>query len=160
LEEAEEAYKKSVKVDPEAYEAYISMGNMYRDESEYEKAAEAYLKVLEIKPDLYEIYLEIAQVYLKEGQKLDEAQKMVNTALKANRGDSKSYEIKGQIFLAMGKKDDAKAELKKAIKYDPENKSAKELLDSISKPETQKEDNTEEAETEVEVEGETEKTDK
>jgi tetratricopeptide (TPR) repeat protein len=87
--------------------------------------------VVEIKPDLYEIYVDIAEINLIQNEDLNGALTMANTALKAYHGYSRGHEIKGRILLAKGKKDEAKKELKKALKYDPDNSSAKKYLNSI-----------------------------
>jgi tetratricopeptide (TPR) repeat protein len=137
---AEGAYLKAAELDVTSYQSYLKLAAMYREDKKPDKAVEALKKVISIKPDLHEVYVEIAELILSmdnpedkdRTKRLNEALEYVSTSLKAYSNYSRGYEIRGKILAALGKKDEAIVELKKALKYDPENKEAKEFLTTIS----------------------------
>jgi superkiller protein 3 len=137
---AEEAYRKASEIDPTSYLSYLNLAAMYREDGRTDDAIEALKKVIQIKPDLHEVYVDIAELILSEdggetkdrAKKLNEALTLVSTSLKAYSDYSRGYEVRGKILAALGKKDEAIVELKKALKYDAENSKAREFLATLS----------------------------
>jgi tetratricopeptide (TPR) repeat protein len=134
--EAEEAYMKAVEIDPASYESYLSLAAMYRQDNRIDKAIGALKRVIEIKPDLHEVYVDIAELILsldepddtQRTKHLNEALTLVGTSLKAYSDYSRGHAVKGKILLALGKKNEAIAEFKTALKYDSANAEAKDML--------------------------------
>ena len=69
LDEAVEAYKKSISLKPDFAEAYNNIGTAHKEKGKLEEAIEAYKKALAIKPDYGEAYYNIA-VKIQEQNKI------------------------------------------------------------------------------------------
>ena len=80
LDEAIEAYKKSISLKPDYADAYSNMGVALKDQGKLAEAIEAYNKAILLKPDYTDAYINMG-VALKDQGKLEEAIDVYNKAL-------------------------------------------------------------------------------
>ena len=102
LDEAVEAYKKSISLKPNYSNAYYNLGVTFQAQSKLEEAIEAYKKSVALKPDYVEAYNNMG-VSLKSQGKLDEAIDAFNKTIKIKPNQIEAYNnisiiLKGIIF--------------------------------------------------------------
>jgi tetratricopeptide (TPR) repeat protein len=69
----ESLLQKAVALDPKLAEAYLQLGNLYSDQTQYAESIPQYVKALEGKQNLADAHYRLAQAYVHTGQK-DKAQ--------------------------------------------------------------------------------------
>tara|TARA_B110000977_G_scaffold100673_1_gene132115 strand:+ start:1 stop:1656 length:1656 start_codon:yes stop_codon:yes gene_type:complete len=114
LEEAIEAYNKSIAIKPDNAEAYYSMGNTLRQQGKLEEAIEAYNKALAIKPDYVEAHNNMGAT-LKDQGKLEEAIEAYNKALAIKSDYAEVYYNMGLALQEQGKLEEAIEAYNKAV---------------------------------------------
>ena len=72
LEEAIDAYKKTISLKPDYAEAYSNMGVAYRNMGKPDKAIDAYKKAISLKPNDTDTYFNLG-IVLRDQNKLEEA---------------------------------------------------------------------------------------
>ena len=102
LDEAIEAYKKSISLKPNYSNAYYNLGVTFQAQGKLEEAIEAYKKSVALKPDYVEAYNNMG-VSLKSQGKLDEAIEAFNKTIKIKPNQIEAYNnisiiLKGIIF--------------------------------------------------------------
>ncbi len=80
LDEAIEAFKKSIALKPDYPEAYNNMGLTLKDQGKLDEAIEAFNKYIALKPDYPEAYNNMGLI-LKDQGKLDEAIEAFNKSI-------------------------------------------------------------------------------
>ena len=80
LDEALEAYKKAISIEPENAEAFFNIGNAIKEQGKLDEAIDAYTKALSIKPDIPEAYYNMG-IALQQQGKLEEAIEAYKKAL-------------------------------------------------------------------------------
>jgi tetratricopeptide (TPR) repeat protein len=69
LHQIETLLKSSIELDPKLAEAYLQLGNLYSDQSQYAEAIPEYVRALELDPDLDDAHYRLGQAYVRTGQK-------------------------------------------------------------------------------------------
>ena len=75
--------KKSIEINPNYYQGYNSLGNIFFKKNDFNAALEAYQKAIDLKFDYYETYHNRGNVYLKLRQ-IDKALENYNLSTKFN----------------------------------------------------------------------------
>jgi len=119
LEEAIEAYNKSLAIKPDYAEAYYNMGNALKVQGKLEEAIEAYNKVLAIKPDYAEAHHNKGNA-LKDQGKLEEAIEAYNKALAIKPDYAETYNNMGNALQEQGKLEEAIDAYNKSLAIKPD----------------------------------------
>jgi len=90
LDEAVEAFKKSIEQYPYYAEAYLNMGSALQDQNKLEEAIASYKKALAINPDYDKAYNNMGNAF-QDQNKLEEAIASYNKALAINPDFSKAH---------------------------------------------------------------------
>jgi len=118
LNEAIDAYKKSVSLNPDFAEAYSNMGVALKNQGKLDEAIEAYEKVISLKPDYASAYIDMGNALYHQG-KLDETISAFNKAILLNPKNADVYYNIGVVFNAKGKLNEAIDSYKKSILLKP-----------------------------------------
>jgi tetratricopeptide (TPR) repeat protein len=112
-EQAIEAHKKALELDPESFKAWTNLGAAYRHSDNYDEARKSYQKALELNPDYAEAYASLGALYIFE----DEPKMAVESLEKALKLDDTLPVSHANIAVAyakLGRFDDAEKALAKA----------------------------------------------
>jgi tetratricopeptide (TPR) repeat protein len=123
LDEAIEAYNKSIVLKPDYAEAYSNMGNALKDQGKLEEAIKAYNKSIAIKPDFAEAYNNMGAA-LKDQGKLDEAIEAYNKSIALKPDYAEAYNNMGNALQDQGKFEEAIEAYNKALSLKPDNAEA------------------------------------
>ena len=113
-------YEETVRLNPNAAEAYNNLGNCYFRQGSHEKAIENYQKAAENNPGHVECHHNSGVVYQKLG-KIKEAEKEFTTALKLNPGLLPSIGELASVRMELGKYDEAATGYLEVAKAQPGN---------------------------------------
>ena len=116
LDEALEAYKKSISLKPDFAEGYSNMGVTLKNQGKLEEAIEAYKKSIALKPNDADTFY-IMGVALKDQGKLEEAIKAYKNSISLRPNYAEVYNNLGVVFQAQGKFDEAIQVFDKAILF-------------------------------------------
>ena len=119
LDEAIEAYKKSISLKPDFADPYYNMANALKDQGKLNEAITVYTKALSLKPNNFKAYSNIGLVLQNQG-KLDEAIVAYNKSISLNPGYAEAYSNLGITFQCQGKLDEAVEAYKKSISLKPD----------------------------------------
>ena len=123
--------KKIVERYPDEKEAFLRLGEYYRDYlDEPEEAIRQYNKILEIDPLYKEVYNELAFVYVF----IDDFEKSIwaiNEYISLAPHEPKGYSNRGDIYVKNGKTDQAIESYKKALEIKPDFDVSLERLGNI-----------------------------
>jgi predicted O-linked N-acetylglucosamine transferase (SPINDLY family) len=123
LEEAIEAYKKTLSIKPDYANAYYNMGNALKEQSKLEEAIQAYNKVLSIKPDSAEAYYNMG-IALHDQNKLEEAIEVYNKALAIKPDYADAFNNMGSALQEQNKLEEAIEAYNKALSIKPDYANA------------------------------------
>ena len=119
LDEAIEAYNKSIALKPDYYEAYYNLGLAFKDQGKLEQALEAYNKSITLKPDYYEAYFNIGSIFHDQG-KLDNAIEAYNKSIALKPDYAIAYSNMGLTFHDQGKLEKALEAYNKSVALKPD----------------------------------------
>ena len=122
-EEAEEAFKQAIRIDPDDAEAHYNLGLAYYRLGFYKDAIEAYKQAIRIDPDYVGAHGNLGNAYCKLGNytKAIEAYKQ---AIRIDPDDSIAHYNLGITYDELGFYKDAVEAFKQAIRIDPDNAKA------------------------------------
>ncbi len=89
--EAEDAYRKALKIRQYDENGFIDLGICYYQQGKFKEAENAYQKALKINPNNEKIYLFLGAVYRKQNR-LEESERMYNKAIQLNSTDLSIYD--------------------------------------------------------------------
>ena len=118
LDEAVEAYKKSISLKPDFAEAYSNMGVAFQAQSKFDVSIKAYNKAVSLKPDYAEAYNNMG-VSLKAQGRLDEAIDAYKKCVSLKPDHAEAYDNMGVAFKKQGMFDEALEAHKKCISLKP-----------------------------------------
>jgi tetratricopeptide (TPR) repeat protein len=104
----------ALEVDPNHATAYWFQGWAYEAMGKYEDAIKSYLRTFELMGERRDINLGIAGCYALMGKR-EEAQKILNNAVAAERSEYISAEAIAEVFAVLGEKDQTFDWLEKAF---------------------------------------------
>ncbi|MDJ0518128.1 MAG: tetratricopeptide repeat protein [Trichodesmium sp. MO_231.B1] len=120
IDQAIAAYQKSLEVNPDVAEVYISLGELYVQQQRQSEAITAYQKAIKFAPDLKDGYRNLVEVLLAQG-KVDEAAELSYNALIQHPSWTTPQEfcILGKGLIEEGKTKQGITCFEQAIKLDP-----------------------------------------
>jgi len=118
LDEAIDAYNKSLLLKPDYAQTYNNMGIALRKQGNLDEAIEVYKKAISLKPDYVHAYYNMG-VILKDQNKLAEAVEAYKKALYLRPDYAEAYNNMGITFREQGNLDEAIEVYKKAISLKP-----------------------------------------
>jgi type II secretory pathway predicted ATPase ExeA/cytochrome c-type biogenesis protein CcmH/NrfG len=126
--EAETILRKAVALDPKNVEAHFVLGKIYTRSKDYARAIEAYQKAVGLDPDLADALFNLGFIYASTGMYAD-AEKMFARVVRTHP----PYLDKALFNLAMvqqklGKKEESRTNLEKAVAVKPDNQKAQTFL--------------------------------
>jgi tetratricopeptide (TPR) repeat protein len=119
LDEALEAHKKSISLNPNYSKAYNNMGIALRKQNKIEEAIAAFNKSILLKPDYAEAYNNIGNALQDQG-KLNEAIDAHKKSISLNPDYSKAYNNMGNALKNLEKLDEAIEAYNKSISLNPD----------------------------------------
>jgi Flp pilus assembly protein TadD len=120
LNEAIDAYKKTILLNPNYADAYCNMGVALNQKGNVDEAIELYNKALSIKPDYADAYYNLGNA-LKDQGTFDEAIEAYKSALLIKPDYAEAYCNSGMVFQDQGKLDEAVNFYKKSISLKPDS---------------------------------------
>ncbi len=117
---AKNELNKALKLNPSFLEPYNYLGIIYKEEGKIEKAKEMFLKIANSSdyPTRENGYYNVAILYFDEGKLLD-ALEYANLSIKTNPSFAPAYNFKGKVLLKLGRDEEARKALLKAVKLVP-----------------------------------------
>ncbi|HVO30572.1 MAG TPA: hypothetical protein VMV18_07545 [bacterium] len=116
--------------DPDNAEAHFAMGRLSEKQGEPVEAYDAFKKCVELSPWYHDAYLRLAVV----GDALDEHEEIEPYLMQARHyfpDDDRVLFHLGYVRIRLGKFDDARLDLKRAVELEPANERARKLLDLL-----------------------------
>ena len=120
LNEAIDAYKKTILLNPNFADAYCNMGVALNQKGNVHEAIELYNKALSIMPDYADAYYNLGNA-LKDQGKFDEAIEAYQSAVLIKPDYAEAYCNSGMVFQDQGKLDEAVKFYKKSISLKPDS---------------------------------------
>ena len=120
LNEAIDAYKKTILLNPNFADAYCNMGVALNQKGNVDEAIELYNKAISIMPDYADAYYNLGNA-LKDQGKFDEAIEAYKSALLIKPDYAEAYCNSGMVFQDQGKLDEAIKFYKKSISLKPDS---------------------------------------
>jgi tetratricopeptide (TPR) repeat protein len=122
-EEALEAYKDSIRLNPNNMEAHNGLGQCYARMEDWEAAADAYKQALRINPDNANVHCNLGEAYQAREQ-FQDALEAYKQAIRLTPNDPKAHFQYGMISVALNDKSSALDEFKilKKMSSDMANK--------------------------------------
>jgi len=127
IDEALEATKKAIELDPSNYIAYWILGRIYHSTDRDLEAVNLLDKAIELNPDFYTAYTDLKMVYERLGRKdkykeiLDKLLELVPKYLSKHPDDSRTYIYYATDLAQAGRNEEAKAEAAKALELSPDD---------------------------------------
>jgi len=121
--QAIEAYKKAIEINPKKNEFYYNIGIAYGNKGEYDQAIEAYKKAIEINPKMDEAYNNMGNAYYNKGE-YDQAIEAYKKAIEINPKKDEAYYNLGIAYGNKGEYDQEIEAYKKAIEINPKKDEA------------------------------------
>lgn len=122
-EEAEQAFRRAIELDPADANAAFSLGNMLRARGQPKEAEEHFLRARDVLPDDSRIHNNLGIVLWETGR-LQEAEASYLRALELNPEYANAHSNLGSVLLDQGKPSDAEASCRRALEIQPEFASA------------------------------------
>jgi tetratricopeptide (TPR) repeat protein len=104
----------------ELIQIYLSQGQTYLKEKDFERAEEVYAKALELNPDLIQAHSALGYIYAQQGR-LQEALEENLRVLELAPNDYATHKNLAMIYQQLGRLDEAIAEAETALELAPEN---------------------------------------
>lgn len=120
IDEAIDAFKKAIYINPSYADAYFNLGNTLKDQNKPNSALEAYQKTLSLDPNYIKAYNMMGNT-LQDLGKFDDAIDAYQNALLLNSKNADAYSNMGNALQSKGSLVDAIDAFKKAIVLNPNN---------------------------------------
>jgi tetratricopeptide (TPR) repeat protein len=118
FDEAEEAYKKILKIEPNNFDALQLMGALLAQVKKYSEALKYLSKALKINPSDARIQFNQG-IVLKELKRFDDALQSYDRAIQIEAGYADAYNNRGIVLKELKRFDDALQSYDRAIKIEP-----------------------------------------
>ena len=119
IDQAINAFKRVIAINPDYAEAHNNMGNVLMDQGKPEEAIEAYRKALSLKPDYAEAHNNMGNVLMDQG-KLEKSTEAYIRAVSLKPDYAKAYNNMGVVLVGQGKQEEAIEAYNKALLLKPD----------------------------------------
>ncbi|MDI6716162.1 MAG: O-antigen ligase family protein [Actinomycetota bacterium] len=123
-------YKKSIGINPETYEGYFRLAQIYYRQNDYQASLNYALAALERYPLKYDARLIYALISAANGE-IDVAVENLQLLTKIDPTNFRAYYYLGLLYRDLGRQDDAKLYLQKALSLSPNDPNLKQALSSF-----------------------------
>ena len=130
-EKAKAMLLKAVKLAPESPQGHYLLGRIYSRQKDFTSAVASYQTAIELDPQISKAYFNLGYIYAVKKDYL-RAQEMYNHVVELSPPflDEALYNL-ALVQRKMGKIQDCIINLEKAVNFNPENKNAKKLLETL-----------------------------
>jgi tetratricopeptide (TPR) repeat protein len=118
ISETKDVLKQAVKTNPENIQVLTLLASVSEEVGDVDDAEILYKKILAIKQDDEEILANLASLYIRKRQH-QLALETLDLLFKTKKGMARGYTVQGIVFVQLGRFNDAKESLLKAIAEDP-----------------------------------------
>jgi tetratricopeptide (TPR) repeat protein len=131
-EEALEAYRQAVALQPKDPEPHLSAGLLLEKGNRFADAEQEYKQALALDPGSGDALTGMANIYMR-GRRFTEAEEILRKLVALHPNDASAHMQLGRMLAADGKSDDAITELQAALKLAPDDTGAeRDLADLYS----------------------------
>jgi len=116
-EEAEQAYRQAIELDPNYALAYKNLGNLLKDQQRYEEAEQAFRQAIELDPNYTRAYNNLGNL-LKDQQRYKEAEQAYRQAIELDPKFTWTYNALGILLANQQRYDEAEQAYRQAIEHD------------------------------------------
>ncbi len=117
--EAAEHWREAIRLSPEMWQPYISLGKLDLDTGQPDEATRFFEQALRVKPDSVEAHYGLAIVNFNRGQG-QVALEHLQLAFQARPEDAPAHFLAGQIYEQQGKLDQAIEQYQSSVQLDPQ----------------------------------------
>ncbi len=128
---AQALYEDILEQDNAYFSAWLNLGEVYYRLKEYDRSLEALEKAMVLDPEEEKVYRALAKNY-SAMKKHDKAIEILNQLLEQNPSDIATRLAYARSFYKADKLDIARSEYNKVLSLDPENSTAKRMLEKIA----------------------------
>ncbi len=114
-------FTQAIALDPKDYRYYLSRGDVYLKEQQFDEAIMDFTKVIELRPDYRRYRVTRAEAYYQKGD-YDKAIADVDIYLNYWRFDGEAFYIRGEAYKQKGNLDQAVADFSEALRLGAETK--------------------------------------
>ncbi|ESO89299.1 hypothetical protein LOTGIDRAFT_210330 [Lottia gigantea] len=128
-------FQKAVSVQPDDIGAHINVGRTYNNMNLSKEAEQSYRKAMDlfppiiagksytarIAPNHLNVYLNLASLVSKDESRLEEADKLLRTAISMRSDYIQGYINRGDVLVKLGRSEDAVQVYEDALKIEPDN---------------------------------------
>ncbi|MSR58085.1 MAG: tetratricopeptide repeat protein [Planctomycetaceae bacterium] len=118
FDEAAQVFRELLAVKPDCREGHNGLGILALDQGRFDNAIAEFLKTVDVDPDFADAHYNLAVVYLRQGNQA-EALWHLNALLEIDTCHVAGYDLRGDVLARLGRKDEAAADYRKALKYAP-----------------------------------------
>ncbi|MDP3041334.1 MAG: tetratricopeptide repeat protein [Candidatus Omnitrophota bacterium] len=118
--EAEEVFKKTLKLNPKNELTHVLLGILYKDQRRIPEAEEAFKKTLELNSKNAWVYIKLG-IFYRNYCRFSEAEQAFKKGLECGSHNDRLYLELGTIYLEQGKLSEAEQLFKKVIGLKPKN---------------------------------------
>ncbi len=118
IDDAIDAFKEALEIDPEESEAHYYLGNAYADKEMFDEAIAMYKNAVEYNPEFVDAYLNLSMLYL-DMDLIDEAISLCKHAVSTNPNDAFLCFHLGEAYAMNLQYKEAIEEYKKAMSINP-----------------------------------------
>lgn len=111
--QAEESFKKAIRLNPRYSMAYVGLGLLYQSKDKFSEAEAAFKKAIEINPEEWSAYIDLGGIY-QEQDELALAEELYKRALQLNIKHNRLYGAIGTLYQESGNSELANEYFKKA----------------------------------------------
>jgi tetratricopeptide (TPR) repeat protein len=122
IKEAKETFESLIKLEPEKPAGYYRLGILYRLIKEYDLALKNFEKAMSINPNLMDVFTNIILVHVDK-KEFETAMLKCDSQLETMQGKPELlaiiHNLKGKLYLAQRKNEEAQESFQKALKENP-----------------------------------------
>lgn len=126
LEQVVEILERAVELDPEAYEAHISLVGLYGRLGDFSKVDEHYAEALALAPDVAQLHFNLGLARLRQ-RSLSEARRALERAVELEPRNAMARAVLGQVVFELGFRDAGIDGIERAIASRPEDPAVREI---------------------------------
>jgi serine/threonine protein kinase/predicted Zn-dependent protease len=117
-------WNQLAKLQPKSAEPYRCIGAIHMSRRDYAQALAALKKAVALKPEYADAQWALAQIYLWQGKHKDALAELEPLVARLPKGPPETLNVRGDVYRAMGKLDEAAADYQRLIQMKPNDLEA------------------------------------